>query len=170
MKMAAEQIILKPALTEKSEELKYTGKYVFFVSPKANRIEVAEAIEEIYNRDKKKDKDRIKVVKVNMISVHGKSARSGFRSQGHSTGSKEGHRDARRRTGPRGFRSLTCPSRSISQHRPDAVFRQRRIIATSPASCLRRASLPRCQSPAAATIPAVPLPTGAVVATSAAIV
>jgi large subunit ribosomal protein L23 len=82
MKMPAEQIILRPALTEKSEELKYNGKYVFFVSPKANRIEVAEAVEEIYNRDKKKDKDRIKVMKVNMISVHGKSARSGFRTSG----------------------------------------------------------------------------------------
>jgi large subunit ribosomal protein L23 len=82
MKMAPEQIILKPALTEKSEELKYNGKYVFFVSPKANRIEVAEAVEEIYNRDKKKDKDRIKVVKVNMITVHGKGARSGFRTAG----------------------------------------------------------------------------------------
>ncbi|MDQ2985932.1 MAG: 50S ribosomal protein L23 [Armatimonadota bacterium] len=87
--MAAEQIVLRPALTEKSEELKYAGKYVFFVSPQANRIEVAEAVEEIYNRDKKKEKDRIKVVKVNMISVHGKSARSGFRTRGQRADRKK---------------------------------------------------------------------------------
>ena len=83
MRLAPEQIILKPALTEKSEILKQEGKYVFFVSPKANRIEVAEAIEEIYNRSKRKNaKDRIAVAKVNMITMHGKAARSGFRTRG----------------------------------------------------------------------------------------
>ncbi len=82
MKMAPEQIILRPALTEKSEILKQEGKYVFFVNPLSNRIEVADAIEAIYNRGKKKEKDRIKVTKVNIISVPGKSARSGFRTGG----------------------------------------------------------------------------------------
>jgi large subunit ribosomal protein L23 len=82
MKFLPEQIVLRPALTEKSELLKQEGKYVFFVSPKANRIEVAAAIEAIYNRGKKKDKDRITVTKVNIISVRGKGARSGFRTKG----------------------------------------------------------------------------------------
>jgi len=82
MNLYPEQVILGPALTEKSELLKMDGKYVFFVSPLANRIQVAEAIEAIYNRGKKKDKDRIKVQKVNMISVHGKAARGSFRTTG----------------------------------------------------------------------------------------
>jgi large subunit ribosomal protein L23 len=82
MKMVAEQIILRPALTEKSELLKQEGKYVFFVNPKANRIEVADAIETIYNRGKKKDKDHIKVVKVNIITMKGKTARRAFGTKG----------------------------------------------------------------------------------------
>ena len=82
MKMAPEQIILRPALTEKSEMLKQEGKYVFFVNPKANRIEVAGAIEAIYNRGKRKEKDLISVVKVNMISMKGKAARASFRTRG----------------------------------------------------------------------------------------
>lgn len=81
MKLSPEQVVLKPALTEKSEILKQEGKYVFFVNPEANRVQVAEAIEAIYNRGRKK-KDRIAVEKVNMITVHGKSARSGFRTSG----------------------------------------------------------------------------------------
>ncbi|MBA3726903.1 MAG: 50S ribosomal protein L23 [Armatimonadetes bacterium] len=89
MKLAAEQIILRPALTEKSEILKQDGKYVFFVSPEANRIEVAQAIEVIYNRGKKKEKDHIKVEKVNMITVHGKAARSGFRTTGRRADRKK---------------------------------------------------------------------------------
>lgn len=79
MSRPAEEIIIKPALTEKSEILKMDGKYVFWVHPDANRTEVARAIEEIYNRDRKKEKDKIFVAKVNILNVPGKTVRRGMR-------------------------------------------------------------------------------------------
>ncbi len=77
-----EQIVLSPALTEKSIRLKEDGRYVFFVAKDANKIEIARAIEAIYNRGKKKDKDRIQVVDVNVINVKGKAVQRGRQIRG----------------------------------------------------------------------------------------
>ncbi len=75
-------IVLMPVLTEKSVILGSEGKYAFWVNPNANRTEIAQAIEAIFNEGKKKEKDRIQVVKVNVISVRGKTKRTNWRIQG----------------------------------------------------------------------------------------
>ncbi len=71
-------VIRKPVLTERagilSEAKDGKQQYVFNVAINANKIEIAQAIESIYN---------VKVKSVNTIRVKGKAKR-----QGHS----EGHR------------------------------------------------------------------------------
>ena len=64
------QIILRPCITEKATELQQAfNAYVFEVSPKANKLQIREAIEEIY-RDKK-----VKVASVTTLRVKGKFRR-----------------------------------------------------------------------------------------------
>lgn len=47
--MTAYDIIKKPVITEKSELLRMTyNKYTFEVNPKANKIEIKKAVEEIF--------------------------------------------------------------------------------------------------------------------------
>ena len=43
------EIIKAPIVTEKSEAIKEQGKYTFLVSEKANKIEIKEAIEKLFN-------------------------------------------------------------------------------------------------------------------------
>lgn len=83
MKKNPSDIILGPHLTERTVRLGEQGKFVFWVHPSANKIEIARAIEEIYNAGKKKEKDRISVVKVNVINQRGKLKRVSWRSQGY---------------------------------------------------------------------------------------
>jgi len=64
----AYRILLKPLVTEKATNLGVLNKYVFAVSPKANKIEIAEAIEAVYG---------VKPVRVNIIKVEGKTVRRG---------------------------------------------------------------------------------------------
>jgi large subunit ribosomal protein L23 len=52
------QILIEPKISEKAIGMSQAGKYVFKVHPKANKAQVAHAIEELY---------KVKVVKVNMI-------------------------------------------------------------------------------------------------------
>ncbi|MDD5071997.1 MAG: 50S ribosomal protein L23 [Patescibacteria group bacterium] len=61
-------MLLKPLVTEKATNLGVLNKYVFAVSSKANKIEIAKAVEEVYG---------IKPVKVNIIKGKGKTIRSG---------------------------------------------------------------------------------------------
>ena len=58
-------IIIKPIATEKTQNTseKYS-RYGFRVSPKANKIEIKKAIEELYN---------VTVVSVNTLQVEGKA-------------------------------------------------------------------------------------------------
>ena len=58
-------IIIKPITTEKTQNTseKYS-RYGFRVSPKANKIEIKKAIEELYN---------VTVVSVNTLQVEGKA-------------------------------------------------------------------------------------------------
>lgn len=77
-----EQIILAPVLTEKSIRLKEQNRYVFFVAKDANKVQIARAIETLYNRGKKKDKDKIQVVDVNVINVKGKTVQRGRQLRG----------------------------------------------------------------------------------------
>ncbi|MEI6528884.1 MAG: 50S ribosomal protein L23 [Candidatus Falkowbacteria bacterium] len=64
----AYRILVKPLVTEKATTLSEHNKYVFVVSLKANKIEVAKAIEAIYG---------IKPVKVNLSNVKGKKVTRG---------------------------------------------------------------------------------------------
>lgn len=69
----AQDIILKPVITEDSMDRLQANRYTFEVAKDANKIEIAKAVEELFN---------VKVAKVNTISVKGKQKRMG-RSVGY---------------------------------------------------------------------------------------
>ena len=64
----AQDIIIAPVITEKSMSGIADKKYTFKVAKDANKIETAEAVETIF---------KVKVSKVNTISVRGKMRRMG---------------------------------------------------------------------------------------------
>ena len=64
----AYKILLKPLVTEKAANLGVLDKYVFAVAPRANKIEIAKAIEEVYG---------LKPVSISIIKVRGKIVRRG---------------------------------------------------------------------------------------------
>ena len=68
MTKTAQDIILKPIITEDSMERLPDGKYTFKVAKDANKVEIAKAVEELFD---------VKVAKVNTISVKGKQKRMG---------------------------------------------------------------------------------------------
>ena len=57
--------IIKPIFTEKQTEItdKFENRYGFIVSPNANKVEIKNAIEELYD---------VKVVRVNTMNYSGK--------------------------------------------------------------------------------------------------
>ena len=61
---AAQDIIIKPIITEHSMEALASGKYTFKVAKDANKIEIAKAVETLFKG--------VKVAKVNTISVRGR--------------------------------------------------------------------------------------------------
>lgn len=61
------EIILLPRITERTLLQSASGKYTFIVANDANKIEIADAVEKHYAKDK------IKVVSVNTIHVRGKA-------------------------------------------------------------------------------------------------
>ena len=61
--MLAEEIILKPIITEKSIIDVEEGKYTFKVNTKATKIQIAKAIEELFN---------VKILSVNTMNYDGK--------------------------------------------------------------------------------------------------
>jgi len=67
-KSNAYKILVKPLITEKASSLGVENKYVFTVSVKANKIEIANAVNEVYG---------VKPVDVNVINVKGKKSRYG---------------------------------------------------------------------------------------------
>ena len=70
--MAAQDIIIRPIITEKSMAGIAMKKYTFEVKKDANKIEIAKAAEELF---------KVKVAKVNTLHVRGQ-----FRRQGRSEG------------------------------------------------------------------------------------
>ena len=68
MSKLAQDIILKPVITEDSMERLPNGKYTFIVAPDANKVEIKKAVEELFD---------VKVARVNTISVKGKQKRMG---------------------------------------------------------------------------------------------
>ncbi|MFC1643647.1 50S ribosomal protein L23 [Chlamydiota bacterium] len=64
---ANHQIILHPVISEKGTALNESqNKYIFAIDPKANKIEVKKAIEEMF---------KVKVLNVNTANVSGKKKR-----------------------------------------------------------------------------------------------
>ena len=65
--MIAEEVILKPVLTEKSAVSLQEGKYTFKVDRRATKVQIRKAIEEIFN---------VKVLDVNTMNYSGKVKRT----------------------------------------------------------------------------------------------
>lgn len=65
------QIVKRPIVTEKSTKLSEKNKYTFEVDKNANKIEIKNAIEELFN---------VKVVAVNVINEIAKAKRVGTHS------------------------------------------------------------------------------------------
>lgn len=66
----AQDIILKPVITEESMMGIMLKKYTFKVASDANKIEIAKAVEEVF--------PGTKVAKVNTINVRGRKRRRGY--------------------------------------------------------------------------------------------
>ena len=64
--MLPEEIIIAPVVTEKSNDLLQEGKYTFRVNRNATKVQIANAVEKLFE---------VKVLKVNTISVSGKKKR-----------------------------------------------------------------------------------------------
>ena len=67
--MIAEEIIVRPIVTEKSNDALQEGKYTFEVNKKATKVEIAKAVEKLFE---------VKVLKVNTMMVRGKKKRVGY--------------------------------------------------------------------------------------------
>ena len=67
-KAAAESILISPLVTEKATNLAADNKYIFIVSPSANKISVARAVWATYG---------VKPLKVNVINMKGKTVNRG---------------------------------------------------------------------------------------------
>ena len=63
-------VILKPVITEKSMEVMGEKKYTFLVHPEANKSQIKEAVEKMF--------DGVKVAKVNTMNCDGKKKRRGL--------------------------------------------------------------------------------------------
>jgi large subunit ribosomal protein L23 len=68
MEKIASDIILKPIITEDSISRLADGKYTFKVAKNATKVEIAKAVEKLFD---------VEVAKVNTISVKGKEKRMG---------------------------------------------------------------------------------------------
>ncbi|MFZ5641746.1 MAG: 50S ribosomal protein L23 [Bacillota bacterium] len=61
-------VLKKPVVSERSMALLEDNKYTFYVDPKANKIEIKNAVEELFN---------VTVENVNTMNVKGKEKRMG---------------------------------------------------------------------------------------------
>ena len=77
--MFAEDIILKPVLTEKGYDGIASKKYTFFVKKDANKTEIKLAVEKLFG---------VKVDKVNTVNCKGKLKRMG-RNEGYTSSWKK---------------------------------------------------------------------------------
>ena len=77
----AHDIILKPVITENSMAGIADKKYTFKVATDATKIDIANAVEELFG---------VKVAKVNTISVRGRYRRQGMHA-GYTAKSKKAH-------------------------------------------------------------------------------
>lgn len=76
-------VIKGPCLTEKSNILQEVqGTVVFKVDPRANKIEIKRAVEELFN---------VKVATVKTANMHGKFKRVGLKSSGKTSDWKKAY-------------------------------------------------------------------------------
>ena len=73
--MDAREIIIRPVITEHSYDGMEYGVYTFEVAKAANKIEIAKAVEELFD---------VKVVKVNTINVKPKPKRMRYGQVGYT--------------------------------------------------------------------------------------
>ena len=66
--MLPEDVIIKPVVTEKSNDAVQLSKYTFRVNKKATKVDIKRAVEKLFD---------VKVLKVNTINVDGKKKRVG---------------------------------------------------------------------------------------------
>ncbi|MDI3269420.1 MAG: 50S ribosomal protein L23 [Bacillota bacterium] len=66
--MNAYDVILRPLITEESMERVEKGEYTFLVHPRANKVQIGKAVEEIF---------KVQVVRVNTSAVRPKLRRMG---------------------------------------------------------------------------------------------
>ena len=64
--MEARQIIIRPVITERSFDMQEYNRFTFEVAKTASKIEIAKAVEEIFD---------VKVLKVNTVNVKSKKKR-----------------------------------------------------------------------------------------------
>ena len=67
--MTAQDIVIKPIITEKSMGGLQENKYTFKVAKNANKIEIAKAVEELFG---------VQVASVNTMNVRGRAKRVGL--------------------------------------------------------------------------------------------
>ncbi len=67
--MLAQDIIIKPIITEKSMGTQAEGKYTFKVAKNANKIQIKQAVEELFD---------VQVEAVNTMTVRGRAKRVGM--------------------------------------------------------------------------------------------
>ncbi len=65
---APQDIVIKPIITERSMDALQTGKYTFKVDKNANKIEIANAVEKLFD---------VEVAKVNTMNCIGRTKRVG---------------------------------------------------------------------------------------------
>ena len=68
MKLVAHDIIIRPVITEKSSALVEQNKYTFEVHKSANKIQIRQAVEQIF---------KVKVLSVNTLNIPAKPKRMG---------------------------------------------------------------------------------------------
>lgn len=69
--MRGHQVLVRPIITEKNTMLAEQGKYTFEVAPTVNKIEIKQAVEEVF---------KVRVAAVNVMRVPGKQRRMGRHS------------------------------------------------------------------------------------------
>ena len=79
--MTAEDIIISPVLTEKSNDSIHLKRYAFIVDVRATKTQVKAAVEKIFD---------VKVDRVNIVTVRGKLKRQG-RTQGYTSERKKAY-------------------------------------------------------------------------------
>ena len=68
MNLVVHDIIIRPVITEKSNSLMAHNKYTFEVHKSANKIQIRQAVEQVF---------KVKVLSVNTMNVPGKPKRRG---------------------------------------------------------------------------------------------